>query len=143
MPEISEFPEGVASLIIPEQRTFDGQPFPLVLTPSPSHLDRDNAYWQQWIRDNQDRLKLLLQQYGAILFRQFPLHEPADFDQFAKSFGWTEFQYLGGVAVRNAVVGNVVTSTEAPPDRLITYHHEMAHVNDYPKVRLSIYQKRT
>jgi len=133
MPTEVEFPDGVEAIRAPEQKIFDGQPFPLILAPSSSFRDRDPAFWQQWVKTNINALKELLLKYGAILFRQFPLNEPAHFDLFAKAFGWAEFPYVGGVSVRKPIVGNVFTTTESPPDRLIPYHHEMAHVTDHPK----------
>jgi len=139
MPESSDtLPKGVVSLRIPEQKVFQGQAFPLVLSPESSLKDKDHSYWVQWSRDNVDQLKALLHQYGAILFRGFPIDEPVHFDLFAKAFGWEEFPYVGGVSVRKPMVGNVYTSTESPPDRKICYHHEMAHVEDHPK-RLFFY----
>jgi alpha-ketoglutarate-dependent taurine dioxygenase len=132
MPETSDIPEEITEIRIPEQKVFDGRPFPLVLAPNPSHVDRDAAYWIKWSTDNIDRLKLLLHQNGAILFRKFPF-EPADFDLFAKTFGWEEFPYVGGLATRKQIVGNVYTTNEAPPDRPIRFHHEMAHIPIYPK----------
>jgi Taurine catabolism dioxygenase TauD, TfdA family len=122
----------VVAITIPEQKYFDGLPFPLILTPSIT--GRSRSEWQQWIRDNLNTLKSLHTTYGAILFRGFSVDTPEDFDLFAKTFGWTEFPYVGGVSVRVAVAGNVYTSTEAPPECKIPFHHEMAHVADYPKV---------
>jgi hypothetical protein len=68
------------------------------------------------------------------MFRGFVTPTPADFDRFTKAFGWTEFPYVGGVSVREPIVGNVYTSTESPPECKIPFHHEMAHVAEYPKV---------
>jgi len=131
--ETTEFPDGVTSVRTVEQKVFDGEPFPLILSPDSEHLGRDASYWQSWTVEHLVSLKSLLLKYGAILFRQFPFDVP-DFDKFAKSFGWEEFPYVGGVSVREPVVGNVYTSTESPPECIISFHHEMAHVVDHPKV---------
>lgn len=37
-------------------------------------------------------------------------------------------EYVGGAAPRTHVVGDVFTANEAPPDKLIPFHHEMAQV---------------
>ena len=129
--QIDNLPD-VTTLTLPEQKYFDGLPFPLILTPTVA--DRSSADWQQWVRANLEALKSTLIKYGAILFRGFPMDTPEDFDLFAKSYGWAEFPYVGGVSVRSPIVGNVYTSTEAPPDRKIPFHHEIAHAPDYPKV---------
>jgi alpha-ketoglutarate-dependent taurine dioxygenase len=122
----------VTSVTIPEQKVFDGKPFPLILTPTVK--GRDIAGWQDWVKANLTTLKDLLIQYGAILFRDFSLDTAADFDKFTKSFGWSEFPYLGGVSVRKLITGNVYTSSESPPECLIPFHHEMGHFPDFPKV---------
>ena len=132
--DVSELPTGVQFVTSPVQKTFDGQIFPLILAPDDQHKDHDCAWWQQWVKDNLEGLRTLIFKYGAILFRDFPLAEPVDFDLFAKAFGYVEFPYLGGVSVRRPVVGNCYTATESPPECIIQFHHEMAHVEDYPKV---------
>lgn len=129
-----DLPEGVKSIRIEKQKVFDGQPFPLVLTPADSFRVNDSAFWSKWVKDNVAILEQLLLIYGAVLFRDFALETPTDFDEFSKAFGYKHFPYLGGVAVRSNIVGNVSTSTEAPPGALIPFHHEMAHVSDYPTI---------
>ena len=36
--------------------------------------------------------------------------------------------------MRTKVVGNVYTASESPPEFMIPFHHEMAHLNDYPLI---------
>lgn len=55
-------------------------------------------------------------EYGAVLFRGFPINEAKDFDNFVKATGYNNFPYVGGAAPRTNVVGNVFTTNEAPPD---------------------------
>jgi len=129
--KIDNLPD-VAAVEAPEQKYFDGLPFPLILTPTVT--GRTSAEWQQWVRDNIDTLRSALLHYGAILFRGFSIDDPQLFDLFAKSFGWKEFPYVGGAAVRGPVVGNVYTANEAPPERKILFHHEMMHAADHPQV---------
>jgi len=127
-------PPEVSSILIPEQKFFDGLPFPLVVSPSPSHSDKDNSYWVSWITDNVNQLKLLLVKHGAILFRDFPIEDAKCFDDFAGAFDYPLFPFFGGIGVRRTIVGNVLSSTEAPSESRICFHHEMAHVPNYPKI---------
>lgn len=41
---------------------------------------------------------------------------------------------MSGLGVRANVVGNVYTSSEAPPTFIVPFHHEMAHIREYPIV---------
>ena len=132
--DLSAIPTGVQCVTLPVQKTFDGQIFPLILAPDDQQVDRDGAWWQQWVTDNREALRTLVFKYGVILFRGFPLADPVDFDLFAKAFGWQEFPYSHGLSVRLPVVGNCYTSTEAPPDCVIPWHHEMGHAPDFPKI---------
>lgn len=45
-----------------------------------------------------------------------------------QAFGGEPLEYVGGAAPRTHVVGDVFTANEAPPDKLIPFHHEMAQV---------------
>lgn len=127
-------PSNVEAIVLEEQKTFDGLPFPLVLKPTEASRTQTRAFWQTWIQSNRLALQKLLLDFGAILFRDFNVDTPADFDLFCKAFGFEPFRYLGGAAVRELVVGNVLTANESPPDSRIPFHHEMAHVADYPTI---------
>lgn len=131
--EIS-FPEEVKAVEMSEQKVFDGIPFPLVLNPADGFQNKNADFWKGWVETNPATLQQLLVKYGAILFRNFPFDTPKDFDDFAKAFGYKEFPYVGGGAVRVRVVGNTFTASEAPPGNAIPFHHEMAHVRDYPLI---------
>src|SRR6218665_1451310 len=132
--DIPELPEGVKSVNIKEQKVFDGLPFPLILSPSDAFKDKDSQFWNGWVKKNLKVIESLLLKYGAILYRGFPLDTPVEFDAFANSYGYKVFPYLGGVSVRVSIVGNVYTTTESPPGAMIPFHHEMAHVKDYPLI---------
>eukprot|EP00899_Mesostigma_viride_P009972 jgi/Mesvir1/18977/Mv18942-RA.1 len=118
----------------PEQREFDGQPFPLVLSPdgsqeSPPALDATLL----WVKNHIQFVEDSLLQHGAILFRGWVPNDPEAFDHFVTALGWERLPYVGGAAVRKKVVGDrVVTTNESPPDQLIPFHHEMAQVPVYP-----------
>lgn len=124
-------PKEVQSVSTPEQKVFDGNPFPLVLNPGDEFQAKDSGFWSNWVKQNLGAIEKLLLNFGAILFRDFPFETPKDFDDFAVAYGYKDFPY-DGLAVRAHVVGNVYTSVEQPKGVRIPLHHEMAHVRDYP-----------
>jgi len=132
--DIPELPEGVKSVNITEQKIFDDLPFPFILSPSDDFKDKDSHFWNGWVKENIRVIESLLLKYGAILYRGFPIDNPTKFDAFTKANGYHAFPYDGGFALRKHVLGNVYTSSEAPPGAFIPLHHEMSYVNDYPLI---------
>jgi alpha-ketoglutarate-dependent taurine dioxygenase len=116
----------------PQQRAFNGLPFPLVLVPSSSQITKENLY--DGVAANKKFIHDALLIHGAILFRGFPLKDGKDFDKFVHSFTpeLKELPYVGGAAPRTSVTGAVFTTNESPPDQLIPFHHEMAQVPKHP-----------
>ena len=74
-----------------------------------------------------------LAQYGVLFFRDLPIGSVEDFDAFAKAFRYPIEEYVGGGGPRIKLYGNVLTSTESPPEYTIPFHHEMAYLANYPK----------
>ncbi|KAH3797946.1 uncharacterized protein LOC127838140 [Dreissena polymorpha] len=122
------------SLQSPEQKIFDGKPFPLILRPLIESGPKSNEAATAWVREKREVIESLLLNHGAVLFRGFPVNSPEDFDSFVKSFSYEALPYVGGAAPRRVVTGNVFTANEAPPDQLIPFHHEMAQVPTFPSV---------
>lgn len=116
----------------PEQRTFDGRAFPLLLEPVAGTDAADLSEWIQWIDKQRASLDAQLVQHGAILFRGLPVRSAADFDRFVGAFGLENLPYIGGAAPRTNIVGRVFTTNESPPEKLIPFHHEMAQVPTFP-----------
>lgn len=125
----------VKELELPEQKIFDGKPFPLVLG-AETLDDLESAL--AWAKEQSSKIEQQLLDNGAIVLRGFPLRSPEDFDVFVKAFGGEPLEYVGGAAPRTVVTGNVFTANEAPPDKLIPFHHEMAQVPTFPS-RLFFY----
>lgn len=125
---------------LPQQKPQDdGVVFPAVL--SPNHTTDSTAVqlpnFKEAIRAHKPWLESLLQKSGAILFRGFPVASPTDFNDVVEAFGYPEAFYVGGRASRIKVVGRVYTANEAPPEKGIPFHHEMAYVNS--SILLHIY----
>src|SRR3954468_11396441 len=114
------------------QQTHYGQPFPLVLALQTPGIPLDAA--AMWIAEHRRRLLEQAAEHGAILFRDFPLRTPEDFDRFVSAFDLPNFPYDQSLsnAVRVNKTPRVFTANEAPPTVTIFLHHEMAQTPVYP-----------
>lgn len=54
------------------------------------------------------------------------MDSPERFNDFVESFGFENFPYVGGAAVRRQLAPRVFTTNESPPSEKIPFHHEMA-----------------
>ncbi|KAL4583797.1 hypothetical protein LXL04_008381 [Taraxacum kok-saghyz] len=116
---------------LPQQKAQeDGAVFPAVLYPN--HSADSTAVelcdFKEAIRAHKPWLNSLLQKSGAILFRGFPVTSPSDFNDVVQAFGYPEDFYAGARVFRVKVVDRVYTSNEAPPEKGIPFHHEMAYL---------------
>src|SRR6218665_48449 len=132
--DVPDLPEEVKSVTIREQKVFDGRSFPLILSPSDAFQDKIAQFWNDWAKKNVKVIEALLLKYGAILFRGFPFDTAKDFDEFTKAYGYNPFLNVGGLGTRVHVVGNVYQATETPPGFELPFHHEMAHIKEYPLI---------
>lgn len=118
---------------LPEQISLDdGNKFPFVLSAKPDSF-KDVTEVASFVEQYREELLKLLLQYGAILFRDFPISDALAFDAFARAFKWTPLPYIGGAAPRRQVTDIVFTSNESPPSEPIPFHHEMAQVPKFPE----------
>ena len=121
------------SVTIPQQRSFDGQMFPLVLrstTPEPVLADV-----LQWVETQRVELNAQLCEHGAILFRGFGVRAGADFERVARAVEEElKNEYLG-TSPRDAVTesGYVFSASELPPYYPIPQHCEMSFVKTPPR----------
>lgn len=89
---------------------------------------------QHWVSANRARLKDLLSNRGAVLFRGFPLFGPADFQDVVRAWSPTLLNYTYGSTPRSrSAVAGVYTSTEYPADQTIPQHNEMAYARIWPR----------
>jgi hypothetical protein len=100
--------ETLKRISIPEEKHFDGRPFPLTVSPNENIQSIEQAV--SFIKNNYASIHKELKQHGAILFRDFPVESPKDFNDFSLAFGWDNLPYIGGAAVRTNIVGVVFTS---------------------------------
>jgi len=128
MPSVDDFV--VEEIHIPDQQLqSDGKQFPLVLSPTSSSNPQK---FVEWIRNNKDELEKKSAEHGCILFRGFGVANAEEFLQFTDGFQWEYGSYMGGGGPRNVVLGPIHTSTESPPEFVITFHHELAYLPSYP-----------
>lgn len=73
-----------------------------------------------------------------LIFRDFAQETPEHFATFvADCLALPNFPYVGGNAVRTAIVADrVFTANESPPDKPIPFHHELAQTPSYPSALL-------
>jgi len=123
--------EVVASSVAGQQ-SFDGELFPLVLECRTASAELQSV--EQWIHDSRVELDQQARQYGAILFRGFPVATDQDLDTFIRAFNYPNFAYQDSLsnAVRVNRTERVFTANEAPSDVTICLHHEMAQTPVYP-----------
>ncbi|TQD71135.1 hypothetical protein C1H46_043330 [Malus baccata] len=111
---------------IPEQKLYDGNRFPAVISPTPTPAPAAAATpgLTETIQSNKQYIQDQLRKSGAVLFRGFPVNTASDFNDVVEAFGYEENPYVG-TAPRTKIVGRVFTANEAPPDHKIPFHHEM------------------
>lgn len=78
---------------IKEQKLLNETEFPLVLSPSSENTTLQETIGH--ISKNLDSILTDLKHHGAILFRDFPINDAKDFNDFCLSFGWKDLPYIG------------------------------------------------
>jgi alpha-ketoglutarate-dependent taurine dioxygenase len=102
------------------------QPLPLIVEPTQPGL-----VLADWNLTNRAWIEGKLLEHGAILFRNWDLPSPADFERAAKSVYGELFADYGDLP-RNASGEKIYESTPYPPDQMILYHNESAHLPTFP-----------
>lgn len=116
----------------PNEKTFQGRAFPLLVQPAPASVDSRKKCLCAWIADNKDDVDRLLKEHGALLFRGFLSSSHEDFDELVVASGYCGMSYVGGAAVRTQLTERVFTANESPSSENIPFHHEMAQVPSPP-----------
>lgn len=132
MPETFSYPSHACL------HSYKGKQFPLYLAP-PSHkpdLAVSASAVVHYFDTHRDEILSLLEAHTVLYFHGFAADTstPEDFAAFlTDGLGLQPFPYTLGNAVRKSIVGDVVfTANEAPPDKLIPFHHELAQTPTYP-----------
>jgi hypothetical protein len=109
-----------------------GKPFPLVL--EPVNEGTNFVQLQEYFMKNHELIRKAASEYGAVLFSGFEIKTGEEWASVLFKSGIKEFEYVGGAAVRNLIVGNekemknmqVLTTNESPSSEPIPFHHELA-----------------
>ena len=100
---------------------------PLVVQPTEDGMDL--ALWAtaeaSWIKETLDR-------YGAILFRGFGLASIADMARVVARICPSLVNYFEGTSPRTMLGEAVYTSTEYPPEYVVSLHNEMSYAHKWP-----------
>ena len=99
---------------------------PLVITPAV-----DNVDLVTWCESNRAEIDGYLDKYGAILFRGFGLQDAADFEAVASAIASDLFADYGDLP-SEAASERIYGSTPYPPDKMILFHNESAHLPSWP-----------
>ena len=102
------------------------RPLPLIVEPTDRGL-----VLADWNLRNKAWVESALLVHGGILFRNWDLPSPADFERAAKSIYGELFADYGDLP-RNAAGEKIYESTPYPPDQMILYHNESSHLPSFP-----------
>ena len=122
----------VMPVSVPGQQEYEDSIFPFVLECQTPDAVLDEV--TDWVTHRQAELLAQAKEHGAILFRNFPLESPEDFDVFLSAFGLPNFPYGESFsnAVRISFTERVFSANEAPPEVAIYLHHELAQTPIFP-----------
>src|SRR5471032_1466787 len=104
-----------------------GTRLPIVLTPTAPISDLPG-----WIDAHRDQLETWLSRHGAILFRDFGLPGPADFEAFAEAISPALYGEYGDLPKKEGG-RNTYRSTPYPEQQMILYHNESSHLSRWPR----------
>ncbi len=100
---------------------------PLVITPVDNNIDIID-----WAKNNREFLEKKLVEHGGILFRDFSITSPTDFEKLAQAICPKLFENYGDLP-RVGVSDKVYGSTPYPSEQAILFHNESSHMHCYPQ----------
>ena len=104
----------------------ENETMPLVVQPDVDDIDS-----MDWARTNREFVDQELLKHGAVLFRNFNLESPTEFEQFAQALCPALFGEYGDLP-REGVEGKIYGSTPYPADQTILFHNESSHMHRWP-----------
>ena len=110
-----------------------GRLLPLIVEPLDPALSL-----QDWGNANRGAIEQALLKHGAILFRNWNLPSPRDFEQAAQAVYGEQLYSDYGDLPRAEAGEKIYESTWYPNDQMILYHNESSHLNMWP-MRISFF----
>lgn len=93
----------------------------------------DPNFLLSWYRDHEEELERRLLEHGAILFRGFGVNTPAAFARVTRSVSSGLQECVEENVPRTKLSSGVYTSTEYPPEYMLSMHSEYAYSNHWPQ----------
>jgi alpha-ketoglutarate-dependent taurine dioxygenase len=100
---------------------------PLVVTPA---LEEVNLV--AWAKQNRDFIEAELGKWGGLLFRNFKVSDPTQFEEFITAVSGELLEYRERSSPRSRVRGNIYTSTDFPAAQSIFLHNENSYQHTWP-----------
>jgi alpha-ketoglutarate-dependent taurine dioxygenase len=85
-----------------------------------------------WYRENEQFVEQKLLEHGAILFRGFNVSAPASFARFTRSAASDLLDSMEENVPRTKLTSGIYTSTEYPPEYVISMHSEYSYSHRWP-----------
>ena len=105
---------------------------PLVIEPNSGNGGCDANRLVAWYKENESFIDDQLLKYGAILFRGFGLSTPAVFARFTRSISSHLLESMEENVPRTKLTSGVYTSTEYPPEYMLSMHSEYSYSHRWP-----------
>lgn len=86
-----------------------------------------------WHENNRDLIENKLLSHGAVLFKGFSINSSQALKKYAQSIFGSSNGYVDGNSPRTLVDSGVYTSTEYPPEQIITLHNELSYSHSWPE----------
>ena len=107
---------------------------PAIIRARDPRLKQDMDVFAEWFRSNKETFDRLAVVYGALLFRDFPTRETADFARAIDHYPTNDLSYVGGSVKRAQIAGRVMETTSAPKHWPFQMHQEMAYLPRFPRM---------
>jgi alpha-ketoglutarate-dependent taurine dioxygenase len=85
-----------------------------------------------WYKENEAFIDEKLLQHGAVLFRGFGISTPGAFAKFTRSISSCLLESMEENVPRTKLSSGVYTSTEYPPEYMLSMHSEYSYSNRWP-----------
>ncbi len=105
----------------------EARPFPLVIEPASAGFDA-----LAWVREHRGFVDDALARHGGLLFRNFGLETPQDFEAFAENVEPELYGSYGDLPKKEGG-RRTYRSTPYPERQMILFHNESSHMDRWPR----------